>query len=119
MNPLPNLTPLHAPASKRPLAKALEQNDAVEDSVKQSADELMLVNAVLKSEVPSRPHSNDVAVALQKVDQIKDVIQGSAHDLAVVNQLLEEEIDERIGLERQLLETRAALKKATAAAGKT
>ena len=95
-----------------PLAKALEQNDAVEDSVKQSADELMLVNAVLKSEVPSRPHSPDVAVALKKVDEIKDVIQESAQDLAVVNQLLENEIDERIELERKLLVTKAALEKA-------
>lgn len=111
MKPSKELTPVQV----RPLAKALEQNDAVEESVKQSADELMLVSAVLQSEVPSRAHSEDVAVALEKVDSINDVMQESAQDLAVVNQLLEEEIDERIELERKLLVTEKALAKAASA----
>ena len=99
---------------KRPLAQALEKNDSVEESVKQSADELMLVNAVLQSGIPGRAHSDDVAVALEKVDDIKEVIQESAQELATVNELLEGEIDERIGLERELLATKAALARATA-----
>jgi hypothetical protein len=113
MKPSKDLTPVQV----RPLTKALERNDAVEESVKQSADELMLVNAVLKSEIPSKAHSEDVAVALDKVDTINDVMQESAQDLAVVNQLLEEEIDERIELERKLLVTEKALEKATGSTG--
>jgi hypothetical protein len=112
MKPSKDLTPVQV----RPLAEALERNDAVEESVKQSADELMLVNAVLQSEVPSRAHSEDVAVALEKVDSINEVMQESAQDLAVVNQLLENEIDERIELERKLLITEKALEKATSGA---
>ena len=99
---------------KRPLAQALEKNDSVEESVKQSADELMLVNAVLQLEIPGRAHSEDVAVALEKVDDIKEVIQESAQELATVNELLEGEIDERIDLERELMATKAALARATA-----
>ena len=117
MNRPTDLTHTQTPVQVRSLAKALERNDAVEESVKQSADELMLVNAVLQSEVPSRAHSEDVAVALEKVDSINEVMQESAQDLAVVNQLLEEEIDERIALERELLATKAALEKVTGSPG--
>jgi hypothetical protein len=110
MNPQPELNA----TTIRPLVQALQQNDQVEESVKQSADELMLVNAVLQSEVPNRAHSEDVAVALQKVEDINEVMQESAQDLAAVNQLLAEEIDERIHLERKLLATKTALARATA-----
>lgn len=98
---------------KRPLAHALEKNDRVEETVKQSADDLMLVNAVLQSEVPGRAHSQDVAVALEKVDEINGVMQESAQELATVNELLASEIDERIALERELLAAKAALARAT------
>ena len=100
-------------AKIRPLMQALEKNDLVEESVKQSADELMLVNAVLQSEVPSRAHSHDVAVALEKVDSINEVMQDSAQELAAVNDLLAVEIDERIELERELLAAKTALARAT------
>ena len=102
------------PTTIRPLVQALEQNDSVEESVQQSADGLMLVNAVLQSEMPGRAHSEDVAVALEKAEEINEVMQKSAQELAAVNQLLEDEIDERIVLERKLLATKAALAKATA-----
>jgi hypothetical protein len=90
----------------------MQQNEQVEESLQQSADELMLVNAVLQSEVPSRAHTEDVVVALEKVDNLNEVLQESAQDLAVVHQLLEAEIDERIELERKLLIAEKALKKA-------
>ena len=97
---------------KRLLAQALEKNDRVEETVKQSADNLMLVNAVLQSDVPGRAHSADVAVALIKVDEIHEVIHDSAQELAIVNGLLESEIDERIVLERELLAAKVALARA-------
>ena len=101
------------PALKRPLLQALEKNDVVEKSVKQSADELMLVTAVLQTDIPSRAHSKDVAMALEKVDDINEVIQESAQELTTINEMLGEEIDERIRLERELLTTKAALASAT------
>ncbi len=117
MNKPANQASIPAPVQTRPLVKALERNDAVEESIKQSADELMLVNAVLKTEVTVHAHSEDVAVALEKVDSINEVMVESAQDLAAVNQLLEEEIDERIELERKLLVTEKALEKATSSPG--
>lgn len=96
----------------RPLLKALDQNDGVKEIVKQSADELLVVNAVLKKSIPERVQTGDLAQALEKTEAIEDTIQESAESLAEVNQLLEHEVDERIALERVLLVTKTALAKA-------
>lgn len=93
----------------KPLIKALNKNDAVKEVVKQSADELLVVNAVLKKGIPGHAQTGDVAQALEKTELIEDKIQTSAEDLAAVNQLLAHEIDERIQLERELLATKTAL----------
>ena len=96
-------------STARPLVKALNQNDSVKETVKQSADELLVINAVLKNGIPDDAQTGDVAQALEKTEDIEDRIQTSAEDLATVNKLLEHEIDERIDLERKLIATKAAL----------
>ena len=97
------------PTSARPLVKALHQNDSVQETVKQSGDELLVVNAVLKKGIPDNALTGDIAQALEKTEIIEEQIQTSAEELATVNKLLEHEIDERIALERELLATKAAL----------
>ena len=107
----------HTPApthATRPLLKALDQNDNIEKVVKQSADELLVVNAVLKKNIPSDTQQGDLAQALDKTEHIEDTIGASAKELASVNQLLEHEVDERILLERELLTTKTALSRAQA-----
>lgn len=96
----------------RPLLKALNQNDNVKEVVKQSADELLVINAVLKKGIPEQAQTGDLAQALEKTEDIEDTIQASAQELAEVNQLLEHEVDERILLERELLTTKTALAQA-------
>lgn len=93
----------------KPLVKALHQNGTVKETVKQSADELLVISAVLKHGIPEHAQTGDVAQALESTEAIEDKIQTSAEDLATVNKLLEHEIDERIDLERELLATKAAL----------
>jgi hypothetical protein len=97
--------------SARPLVTALHQNDSVKETVKQSADELLVINAVLKHGIPDHAQTGDVAQALEKAEAIEDKIQTLAEDLATVNKLLEHEIDERLDLERELLATKAALER--------
>lgn len=104
--------PSAVPAST-PLERALGQNEAVKDTVEQSAAELLVINAVLKKEVPPHIQTGEVAQALQKTDELEVRIQESAEDLAQVNQTLEQEIDERADLERELKATKAALAEAT------
>ena len=97
--------------SAKPLVKALHQNGTVKETVKQSADELLVINEVLKHGIPDHAQIGDVAQALEKTEAIEETIQTSAEDLAHVNKLLEDEIDERINLERELLATKAALER--------
>ena len=96
----------------RPLVKALHQNDGVEEVVKQSADDLLVINAVLKKNIPEQSQMGDLAQALDKTEHIEDKIQESAEELGEVNTLLEHEVDERISLERELLVTKNALAQA-------
>ena len=96
-----------------PLKRALAQNESVKDTVEQSAAELLVINTVLKQEIPPEVQTGEVAQALEKTDALETRIQESAEDLAQVNEVLEQQIDERADLERELRATKAALAKAT------
>lgn len=98
--------------STPPLVLALDQNDAIKDVVKHSADELLVINAVLKQQIPDHAQTGDIAQALQQTDELESRIQESADELAQVNQLLEQEIHERADLERELVRTKTALAQA-------
>lgn len=96
------------PAST-PLERVLDKNETIKDTVEQSAAELVVINAVLKQEVPAHVQTGDVAQALQKTDELESRIQSSAEDLAHVNHALKQEIGERAELERELASTKAEL----------
>ena len=100
-------------ATSRPIDRAREKNEAVQESVEQSAHELLVINTVLKQELPDHVQTGEVAQALEKSDALEERIQESAEELAEVNQALEQEIGEREELERELAETKAALAEAT------
>jgi C4-dicarboxylate-specific signal transduction histidine kinase len=102
-----------AAAAPTPLQRALDQNESVKDTVEQSAAELLVINTVLKQEIPAHVQIGDVAQALQKTDALETRIQESAEDLAQVNEVLEQQIGERADLERELKDTKAALAEAT------
>jgi chromosome segregation ATPase len=103
---------LHS-AAKPTLNRAREQNGAIQEKVEQSAQELLVINAVLKQEIPDHVQTGEVAQALEKSDALEEQIQESADELAEVNQALEQQIGERVELERELAETKAALLDAT------
>lgn len=104
----------HLPADSAAtlLSRALDRNEAIKDIVEQSADELLVINTVLKQELPGQVQTGCVAQALQKTDALEARIQASADDLAQVNQMLAQEIGERADLERELAATKAALARA-------
>ncbi|MDO8371538.1 MAG: hypothetical protein V4639_16135 [Pseudomonadota bacterium] len=107
-------SPQSASSADTPLARALDRNETVEETVKQSSAELFVINAVLKQEIPEHIQTGDVAQALEKTGELEGKIQESAADLAHVNELLEQEIGERADVERELATTKAALAKAQA-----
>lgn len=92
-----------------PLEMALGQNESVKDAVENSADELLVINTVLKHKIPGHVQTDEVAQALQKGDELESRIQESAESLAKVNQALALEIAERARLEGELAAAKAAL----------
>ena len=96
------------------LQQALEQNLAAAHTVQQSADELLVISAVLKQEIPDDVQTGELAQALHKTDALEVKIHDTAQDLAQVNDALAQEIAEREALEQELAATQAALAKATA-----
>ena len=105
----PHPTALFTPTS---LERALDQNEAIQETVGQSAAELCVINAVLQQEVPDHVKTGDVAQALQKTDELEERIQASADNLEQVNHALKEEIQVRVELEQQLASAHAALEQA-------
>ena len=94
------------------LTLALGQNETIQEAVEQSATEMVVINAVLKQEVPEELQTGDVAQALRKTDELESRMQTSADELAHVNEALKHEIGERAELERQLAQTEAELARA-------
>lgn len=96
---------------KPQLARALEKNDAIQDTVERSAQELDLVNSVLEKEIPADVKKGDIAMALVKTAELEDQIQASADELAHVNELLQQEVAERAELERKLRDAESEIAK--------
>ena len=108
------LNSAHTPdADNTTLGRALDQNEAAQEAMEQSAAELAVINAVLKQELPDHVQSDDVAMALEKNDALETRIQETAQDLAEVNEALSQEITERAKLEQELQATKDALAEAT------
>jgi C4-dicarboxylate-specific signal transduction histidine kinase len=107
--PIPPSSEPGASDESTTLGRALDQNTAVQDAVEKSAAELVVINAVLKQEIPDHVQVGDVAQALQRTDELEIKINDTAQDLAQVNKVLAQEIDERVDLEQELAATKAAL----------
>ena len=97
-----------------PLERVLDQNEAIQESVEQSAAELLVVSAVLSREIPDDVKIGEVARAIQRTKDLEDRMQESADDLEKVNQALKDEINARVDLERQLAAAQAELEQAEA-----
>ena len=105
----PSQSEMSTSADIAALDRAREKNEAVKENIEQSAQELMVINAVLKQEIPDHVQTGDLAQALEKSDAIEDLIHETVGDLAEVNLALEQEIGERAELERELAHTKVAL----------
>lgn len=101
--------------SGKPLAKALAQNEQVKDKVVAVAEELLVINTVLKQEISEQHQKGEVAQALGKHENLEDQVQECADELQAVNEALAEEVGEREKLERKLSESRAELAASRAA----
>lgn len=97
------------------LAHTLNQTIDVKDKMVGVGDELLIVNTVLKQEIPEKLQTGEVAHALEKHEELETIVQGCVDDLAEVNVALEEEVVRRHRLERQLAQSQAELAKSQGA----
>ncbi|APW40596.1 hypothetical protein RD110_09790 [Rhodoferax koreense] len=93
------------------MAQALNQTVEVKDKIVGVGDELLIVNTVLKQEIPEKLQTGEVAQALDKHEELESIVQECVEDLVEVNEALEEEVARRRRLERQLAQSQAQLAK--------
>ena len=84
------------------LAKALTQAEMVRVQVEEAAQDLSLVNSVLKQGLMKNNAAPGIEKALQKSEDIEDKVQDAADKLAIVNAALKDEVSERLVLESKL-----------------
>ncbi len=85
------------------LSKVLKQSEQVKDAVKECADDLSVVNVILKQELAIENPLPSVKNAIQKNETVEDKVQEAVEQLSLVNQALKLEIKEREILEEQLV----------------
>ncbi|MCR8958974.1 hypothetical protein M0765_014960 [Variovorax sp. S2] len=73
------------------LAKVLEKNKQVAETVQEAAEDLSVVHAVLDSEVPKEALPSDVGQAIEQTDQLKDKLEEAHEKLKTVNEALEQQ----------------------------
>ena len=120
VRPIPTSTAAETdqPQGQRPsLSDALAQSSEVKEKIEGVGDELLIVNTVLKQEIPSTLQTGDVAQALEKHEELEGIVQECVDDLVEVNEALEEEVARRENLERELARSQAELARSQASRG--
>jgi diguanylate cyclase len=92
-----------------PLVRVLDQSESVQEKVEAAATDLASVNVVLKDEVHRGAPLQDVRGALDKSIDVEVKMQEAAGELIAVNDALAIEIDDRIAIQLELVESKAAL----------
>ena len=98
--------------ARAPLGETLNQSIEVKEKIEGVGDELLILNTVLKQEIPEKLQTGEVAQALEKHEELETIVQECVDDLAEVNVALEEEVALRQQLEQQLAQSQAELAKA-------
>jgi division protein CdvB (Snf7/Vps24/ESCRT-III family) len=83
-----------------PIADALDKNKQVAEEVKDVADELAVVHAVLDKKLPRDANATDVAQAVARADHLEKRLTASGAVLDEVNESLQRAVEERGGSPR-------------------
>ncbi len=81
-----------AVSGARPLAEALDQNKLATEEVKQAADDLAIVHAVLDTKVARGAPDQDVKRAVAQTSEVEQRLDESVKKLERVNEVLEREV---------------------------
>ena len=104
------MTPSIKPGNTQPaplLTQALIQSEQVKTKVEECAEELSLVNTVLKVELDEQLGTGEIQDALHQSELIEEKVQECADDLHAINVALAQEVRERKKLEQKLTDSKA------------
>jgi diguanylate cyclase (GGDEF)-like protein len=87
------------------LTKVLEENEHVKELVKESAEELSLINVGIKQELANRDPLPGVEIAIKKSEVVESKLREALDKLTVLNRVLEGEVRERDMVDHQLAAT--------------
>ena len=83
-----------APATTT-IEEALDKNKKATEAVKEAADDLLVVHAVLNEEIPDEARTGPVDQAVEHTREVEKRLSESADQLEDVNTSLEQELDRR------------------------
>lgn len=103
------------PTAPRELTRVIGQSEKIQETVKQSADELAVVNLELKSERASQ-RSGGLEKPIAQNEAVEIKVKAAADELSVVTSALQAELREREVLEHELAAAQEQAKSARDAA---
>jgi hypothetical protein len=75
--------------SSRPLDEALTKSKEVSEEIKETAEELGVVHAVLDTQLPDNPTHEDVEEAVTRAQELEKRLNASAEKLDAAAEILE------------------------------
>lgn len=85
----------HAPGQAAPLDEALKKNEEATEEIKEAADDLVVVHAVLDQSAPDGGESADAKEAVAQTREIERRLGKAAEKLDDVNETLRREAESR------------------------
>lgn len=110
-----NLLPVNQPPFSDTLSAVIEHSELIQEKVQVCADDLSIVNTVLKKELSETNPQPAIKSAIKKNTHVENKMQSAVDELVVVNNALKDEVKERETLEQELLELKEEVENATQA----
>ena len=89
---LPGLPQAAEPSAADAIADALDKHKQVAEEIKDVAEELGVVHAVLDTQIPGKAHHEDVGEAVARTDALEKRLNESAKVLEDATEALEQEV---------------------------
>ena len=100
----PKSKPIKKPKAKKNLSTTIAHSESIKDMVQVCADDLSLVNTVLKEELSIKNPQAAIKKAIKKNSTVENQVQSAVDELNIVNIALKEEVKEREIIEQELVE---------------
>ncbi len=98
------LKPISPVKNNKKLSTVIAHSESIKDLVQICADDLSVVNTVLKKELSIKNPQPSIKKAIKKNSTVENKVQSAVDELEVVNNALKDEVNEREIIEKELEE---------------